>query len=314
MKNSLYSVILTVEGGRGGDGLVSFRHAAFQPRGGPDGGDGGSGGNVLIKTDAQYHTLEHLHYEPIIQANKGAPGRGKKKHGKNAKDRIILVPPGTTVYTQGKKEIIADMGSEDMKIRLVRGGEGGQGNIHFATSTNQTPRIATKGHKGEKKRLILEFNPIIDVAVIGPPNSGKSSLIAILTGGSPDINSYPFTTKRPHLWTCSYDYKRFTFLDTPPLVPEYFKDIKTLIRRARILIVVLDYSTNDIPDQIQFIEDRITSHFAKNEEKSIVIVLNKIDEGKGVFNKFIKYPVFQLSTKHNRGVNKLKLFIFDKIG
>ncbi len=314
MKNNLYSVKIVVEAGKGGDGHVSFQSAPYKPRGGPDGGDGGKGGDVIIKTDNEYHSLEHLQYELIVKAPDGAPGSKNKKHGKNGQDRIILVPPGTIVYNQDKKEVIADMVLEGKEIKLAHGGRGGQGNSHFATSTNQAPRVATPGEKGENKSIQFEFSPIIDVAVIGPPNTGKSSLIAKITGGSPDIGNYPFTTIKPHLWSYLHNYDRLTFLDTPPLVSEYLEDIKILIRRARLLIVVFEGSIDDIREQYKSLEEKIIPAFVKNEKKSIVFAVNKVDKKEEIVNISIPYPVFPISVKHNKGLKELKSYIFGELG
>ncbi|MCK4226540.1 50S ribosome-binding GTPase [candidate division WOR-3 bacterium] len=313
MKSSIYSARIVVKGGKGGDGRVSFRSVPHQVKGGPDGGDGGKGGNVLLKTDDKYYSLEHLHREQIIKAIEGSSGGKNKKHGKNGKDRIIFLPIGTTVYTSGKKETIADLINEGEKITIVHGGRGGRGNIHFATATNQAPRIATPGGKGEEKEIELEFRPLIDVALIGPPNAGKSSLLARFTGSTPEVREYPFTTKKPHLWTCINDYKRYTFLDTPPLVAEFLPDIRLLIERARVVIVVLDGSKNDISNQFQPIKDEIISYFTGDLGKLYVIAVNKIDKRKGSVNKFVPYPMFILSIGDNSGIESLKSFVFNRL-
>ena len=313
MKNNIYSFKVVVEGGKGGDGLVSFLRVAHQPRGGPDGGDGGKGGDVLMKAYDKYHSLEYLHYEPIIKASNGAPGHKNKKHGKNGKNKIILVPPGTTIYNCDKKELIVDMVSEGMEIELVKGGKGGQGNVHFTTPTNQTPRIATPGKEGEKKTLILEYSPLIDVAVIGLVNAGKSSIIEELTGCTTQISNYPFTTRNPHLWSCLYNYNRFTFLDTPPLFSEYSSDIEILTRRASVLIIIFDGSNENIYEQSKLLEEKFLDGLIDLEGKSIVIVLNKVDKISKKVNISFSYPIFLTSIKNNKGIEELRAFIFEKL-
>lgn len=313
MKNSIYSVEITVEGGKGGDGVVSFHRTRYRPKGGPDGGDGGNGGDVIIKSYNECHFLDHLHNKPIIKADYGASGRGNKKHGKNGKNKFILVPPGTTIYDYENMNVIADLNTEGMEVKITNGGKGGQGNIHFATPTNQSPRIATKGSKGEIKKLILEYSPLIDVAVIGPANAGKSSLIANLIGCSPVINNYPYTTKKPHLWSLIYNYKRFIFLDTPPLFSNYLKDITLLIKRAGILIIVFDISKHDIDKKIELTLSKFPNDFLNNRKKSIIIVLNKIDKLNRKFDISISYSVFKISIEDNNGVEELRNYILNKL-
>jgi GTP-binding protein len=313
MKNIIYSVEITVEGGKGGDGVVSFHKTRYQPKGGPDGGDGGNGGDVIIKSDNEYHSLDHLHNKPIIKADDGAPGRGNKKHGKNGKNKFILVPPGTTIYDYENMKVIADLNTEGMEVKITSGGKGGQGNIHFATPINQSPRTATKGNEGEKKKLILKYSPLIDVAVIGPANSGKSSLIANIIGCSPVINNYPYTTKRPHLWSLIYNYKRFTFLDTPPLFSDYLENITLLIKRASILILVFDISKRDIDKKIEMTLSKFPNDFLKKRKKSIVIVLNKIDKLNRKLDISIPYPAFKISIENNNGIEELRNYILNKL-
>ncbi len=313
MKNSIYSVEITVEGGKGGDGIVSFHKTRYRPKGGPDGGDGGNGGDIIIKSDNEYHSLDHLHNKPIFKADDGSPGRSNKKHGKNGKNKYILVPPGTTIYDYENMNVIADLSTEGMEVKITSGGKGGQGNIHFATPTNQSPRTATKGNEGEKKKLLLEYSPLIDVAVIGPANAGKSSLIAHLIGCSPDIDNYPYTTKKPHLWSFIYNYKRITFLDTPPLFSDYLEDITLLIKRANILIIVFDISNHDINKQMEITLSKFPKDFFKNREKSYIIVLNKIDKLKRKSDISISYPVFKISIRDNIGVEEIKSYILNKL-
>ncbi|MCK4420793.1 50S ribosome-binding GTPase [candidate division WOR-3 bacterium] len=313
MKHNHYSITVEVEGGKGGDGLISFRHAPHQPRGGPDGGDGGKGGNIIIRADSEYHSLSHLNKQNIIKANNGFPGNSKKKHGKNGNNTIIPVPAGTIIYNEKERSIIAELRNNGEEKIVAQGGIGGKGNINFATSTNQAPRKATPGKDGEKKNLRFEYSPIIDAAVIGTANTGKSSLIAAITGGKPVIADYPFTTKEPRLWTLTYEYKRFTFMDTPPVDDETVDYLLIVIKRAKFLIVVLDEGKNELAEQFEYIEDRVISHFRNTLRKEIIVAINKIDKREGPINLPIGYPIFPISVKYNKGTNLLKSYILEQL-
>ena len=222
--------------------MVSFSRLPKQPKGGPDGGDGGKGGDVYFLASEEYHSLEHLRKDSFLKARDGDPGGKNRRYGKNGKDLTIFVPPGTTVFNVTEEDVLADLTLNGDKIRIAEGGNGGKGNINFATPANQAPRKATPGKEGESKKLKLIFSPTVDIIVIGPPNAGKSSLIANITGEKVDVASYPYSTKKPHLWTYIHNFARHTFLDTPPLVPELAEDIKILSRRARVLLYVVDLS------------------------------------------------------------------------
>lgn len=309
MGSSFYYLSLVVQGGRGGEGLVSFNHSPRKVKGGPDGGNGGSGGDVFIRADEECNTLEHLHSKHYLKASRGASGGRNKRHGKKGKDLVVSVPIGTNIYTKEKKQI-GDLIKKGEEIKIVQGGEGGRGNINFVTSTNQAPRIATSGKAGEKRMIELEYSPLVDISVIGPPNTGKSSLIAHITSCKVKVRDYPFTTKRTHPWTYVNDYKSLTFLDTPPTVPENLEDIKILSKRAKILLVVLDGSRDDPWKGFEPIFRELEEVFSKDPEKSIVIVINKIDRGKGPELKTVEYPVFPISVKMDKGINLLKAFIF----
>lgn len=185
------------QGGRGGNGCVSFRHERHAPRGGPDGGDGGAGGNVVIVADAHVQDLSHLAPRRLFRAERGRDGEGRRVHGRSGQDLLLSLPIGTTVSEAETSDTLIELTDPNQDYVLVRGGRGGKGNCHFATPTNRAPRRTTAGEPGERRTVILEIKLPSDAALIGLPNSGKSSLLARLTGASPKVAAYPFTTRQP---------------------------------------------------------------------------------------------------------------------
>jgi GTP-binding protein len=288
---------------------VSFSHLPKNPRGGPDGGDGGKGGDVYLQASEEYHSFEHLQKDALFKAEDGSPGGKNKRHGKNGNNLTVFVPPGTAVYEKQRKGICADLVSDGDKVRVTEGGRGGKGNINFATSTSQAPRIATPGREGRTKVLNLLFSPNADIVVIGAPNSGKSSLIACMTGASPEIASYPFTTRKPHLWTYMHDFSRYVFLDTAPLVPETLEEIKILSRRAKILLFILDGTQIKDWAEVEKPMKEIENHFEKDPKK-IAKVITKIDQVKDLPEISTPHPVFSVSSTKKEGFEELKKFLF----
>lgn len=195
---------------------------------------------------------------------------------------------------------------------VAEGGSGGKGNINFATSTNQAPRIATKGKEGEEKIIDLTFSPKTDIILTGPPNSGKSSLISFLTGASPKIANYPFTTKKPHLWTYIHDFSRYIFMDTPPLIKESIEKIKILSRRAKIILIILDGSKPEKAVKAKMILKDIEEYAENNPAKKLAYVLAKADKVKEKPTIATAYPVFPVSIKEKTGIEELKKFLFKK--
>jgi GTP-binding protein len=283
-----------------------------QPKGGPDGGDGGRGGDVYFQASEEYHSLEHLRKDNFLKAVDGEQGGKNKRHGKNGKDLTILVPPGTTICEADSEKVIADLVSEGEKAKIAEGGSGGRGNINFATSTNQAPRKATPGKEGTKKTVSLMFSPQVDIIVVGPPNSGKSSLIAYITGEELDVASYPFSTKKPHLWTYLYNFSRYTFLDTNPLVPESLEDIKILSRRARVLLCVIASTQIGEIKKTEKLLEEIEGISEKNPSRKVAYVITKKDLIETLPKRNTTHPVFPVSIKKEKGIEELKKFLFEE--
>ncbi|MEE9197202.1 MAG: GTPase ObgE, partial [bacterium] len=209
-----------VQAGKGGDGCQSFRREKFIPKGGPDGGDGGRGGHVIFQAVSSLNTLLHFRHQPILRAQKGQAGMGKRMHGADGDDLLVLVPVGTIVRDAETGELIADMSTEDQEIAIAGGGRGGLGNDHFKSSTNRAPRRTTKGIPGEERDVELELKLLADVGLVGMPNAGKSTLISRVSSSRPKVADYPFTTLEPHLGVIDLGgYRSCVMADIPGLIP-----------------------------------------------------------------------------------------------
>ena len=212
-------VKIHVKAGDGGRGCLSFRREKFVAMGGPDGGDGGRGGDVLIEVDTALSTLLDLRYRQHLKAQNGAPGMGKNMHGKSGEDLIIKVPPGTLVLDDESGELLADMTASGQTLKLLKGGQGGRGNARFLTSTNRAPRHTQPGIPGEERTLRLQLKLLADVGLVGLPNAGKSTLISSVSAARPKIADYPFTTLVPNLGVVKHgDYRSFVMADIPGLI------------------------------------------------------------------------------------------------
>lgn len=270
--------------GKGGDGMVHFRREKFVPRGGPDGGDGGRGGSVILEADPGLNTLYAFRHQSVFQASDGKNGARSNMTGKTADDLTIRVPAGTSIFEDGTGELLGDLIEAGQRLTVARGGRGGKGNARFATSVRQVPKIAEKGEPGEQKNLRLELKLIADVGIIGIPNAGKSTLLAALTNARPKIASYPFTTLEPNLGICELDEETQLILaDIPGLIEGAHRgigighDFLRHIQRTRVLIHLLDGLAQD--PQLDFAQ--INSELALFDpalvDKPQVIALNKID-------------------------------------
>ncbi len=273
--------------GKGGDGCVSFRREYRVPRGGPDGGRGGDGGNIYLVSDPNLNTLSYFRYHPINRAKNGAPGQGSNKHGKKGKDLYLKVPVGTVVRDARTGEVLHDFLKPGEIYLAARGGRGGRGNASFATPTHQAPREFEKGKPGEEKELILELKLIADVGLVGFPNTGKSTLISRISAARPRIADYPFTTLAPNLGVVDVDEERsFVVADIPGLIEgahqghglgiQFLKHVE----RTRILVHVIDVSPltgRDPVKDYRVIQKELKAFNPELLARKQVIVANKID-------------------------------------
>jgi GTPase len=285
----LDEVTITVRGGDGGDGAATFRREAHVPRGGPDGGDGGRGGSVYLQVDAGETMLRDFRYRHHFKAEHGGRGEGSKRHGKAGKDMTLLVPPGTVVRDLATKDLIADLVSREQRVMVARGGRGGLGNVHFATSTNRAPTHAQKGDPGEERKLQLELRLIADVGLVGLPNAGKSTLLTALSNATPEVAAYPFTTLTPNLGVLDLaaadpgDERRVTVADMPGLIEGASSGaglghaFLRHVSRTRVLVHVVDIAAADPERDYQVIRGELEEHDAQLLDKVTLVVANKID-------------------------------------
>jgi GTP-binding protein len=278
---------ITVRSGDGGAGCVSFRRERFIPKGGPDGGDGGKGGDVLVKATGRFHSLYDFESRRYFKAQNGGAGSGKNKSGRKGRDALILVPLGTIIKDLETGELLADLVLDNHQIVLVEGGEGGKGNKHFATSTNRAPRFAQEGQKGAERRLKLELKLIAHIGIIGLPNAGKSTLLSRLSNAHPKIAKYPFTTITPNLGVMVFDEDQSRILADIPGLIQGASSGKGLghkflqhIERTNILVHVLDihrFHRRDILRDFSTVQRELRVYHPSLINKDQVIALNKID-------------------------------------
>src|SRR5258707_877396 len=274
---------IKVRGGSGGKGVISFRREAHVPRGGPDGGDGGSGGDLVLRADAQLASLGDFAYKHEFAATDGAAGEGSNKSGKAGRDRIVGVPAGTTVRGVATGEEGADLPADGAEIVAARGGQGGRGNARFVTSTRRAPRIAMDGQAGEERELELELRLIADVGLAGLPNAGKSSLLPALTPPRPKIAAYPFTTLTPNLGVARLDERELVIADIPGLIEgasqgaglgeEFLRHIE----RTRLIVHVVDLALDDPIADIAVVDKELAAYGRGLMERPRIFALNKLD-------------------------------------
>ena len=280
-------VLITVRSGDGGKGCVSFRREKFIPRGGPDGGDGGKGGSVFFRATERLATLLDFRYSRLFKARNGEPGRGRNQTGKNGKDIVIEVPPGTLLYDEETGQEIADLVRDEQEIVLLEGGRGGKGNQHFATSTNRAPRMAQPGISGQEKKLRLSLKYLADIGLIGLPNAGKSTLLSRITTAKPKIADYPFTTLIPNLGVLTLgEDKKLTVADIPGLI-EGASEGKGLghrflkhIERTRLLLHVMDITFSPAQALLEdffVVRKELEDYHVDVAGKDQMVVINKID-------------------------------------
>jgi GTP-binding protein len=276
-----------VKAGDGGNGCVSFRREKFIPRGGPDGGDGGKGGDVILQADAQLTTLLDLTYPRQIRAQKGSHGKGKDQTGRHGEDFLVRVPVGTLVRDDQTGEVLQDLLFEGQRFVVARGGRGGRGNTRFATPTRRAPRRAEKGEKGEERWFRLELKLLADVGLIGFPNVGKSTLLSRVSSARPKIADYPFTTLVPNLGVVEReDHRPFIVADIPGLIEGASKgaglglSFLRHVERTRLLIHLLDISEERSRDPVKdfhALNRELSAYDTSLQKKSQLVALNKID-------------------------------------
>jgi GTP-binding protein len=274
---------IKVQAGRGGDGGLSFRREKFVPKGGPDGGDGGPGGDVVLVSDAALRDLSAFRGETRVRAARGKPGRSSNKHGAAGEDVELRVPAGTQVF-DSEGELLADLASPGARIVVARGGAGGRGNRRFATSTRQTPRFAEVGLPGDEAVLELRLKLLADAALVGLPNAGKSSLLRRISNARPRVAEYPFTTLEPVLGTVdARDGRQLVVADVPGLIEGASRGVGlgheflAHLERARLLVHVIDVAAGDPAEAFAAIDAELGAYGAGLDERPQVVVLNKID-------------------------------------
>jgi GTP-binding protein len=316
----LDQVKIYIKAGNGGDGSPSFRREKFIEYGGPDGGDGGKGGSVILKAEQNLNTLIDFRYQQHHKAKRGENGAGQNRTGKSGEDLILKVPLGTQVFEEDNKTLIYDFTKISEEFTAAAGGKGGLGNTRFKSSTNRAPRKFTKGTQGEEFTIWLQLKTIADIGIIGLPNAGKSSLLASVTNANPKIANYQFTTLNPNLGVASYDDKEITIADIPGLVEGAHKGtglgIQFLkhIERCKSLLHLIDITNEDLKKSYRQVKSELQNYSNKLIKKKELIVLNKIDliDEKKVnhiikdFKKNTKSEVVAISTFNKSSISKIK--------
>lgn len=310
-----YSKIF-IKAGDGGNGAVAFRREKYVPKGGPAGGNGGRGGNVIFVADQNLNTLLDFRYRKHYKAENGQTGGSSLKDGRNGKDIIIKVPVGTLIKDANTEEVLFDLDENGKEFIAAKGGKGGKGNSNFATPTNQTPRYAENGKPGEEREVILELKLIADVGLVGFPNAGKSTLISTISEAKPKIADYPFTTLEPNLGIVRYkDYKTFTVADIPGIIEGAHQGkglgLKFLrhIERTKILLIMIDITSEDYQNDFKTLINELNSYSKVLSKKKKLLAFSKADlvdekELKKVTKRKIKgytgnILVFSAATNYN---------------
>lgn len=325
---------IKVESGKGGDGCVSFRREKFVAKGGPDGGDGGKGGNVIAVANENINTLIQYRYTKLFKAEKGQNGQGSNKTGSTGKDILLQLPRGTEIYdiTDGKREKLGELIEPDQQIILAKGGNGGRGNNRFKSATNKAPRYAKVGGNSEYRELEIVLKLMADVGLVGFPNAGKSTLISSVSDAHPKIADYEFTTLEPSLGVVKVsDYESFVMADIPGII-EGAHDGKGLgiqflkhIQRTRILLFLIDInSTSPLTDYLK-LKKELHSYDSMLDKKYHLIVLSKcdtvpedkiterLDQIKANFAENIEEKIYHISAVSGQNINKLKLDLYKLI-
>ena len=312
--------------GKGGKGSTHFHREKFIPKGGPDGGDGGRGGHIILRGNKNYWTLLHLKYAKHVFAGDGGDGSGSRSFGKDGEDKIIDVPCGTVVYDADNGEFLCDIKDDKQEVVLLKGGRGGLGNWHFRTATNQTPRFSQPGEPRVERNIIMQLKVLADVGLVGFPNAGKSTLLSVVSAAKPEIADYPFTTLVPNLGIVSYrDSQSFCMADIPGII-EGASEGKGLglrflrhIERNAILLFLIPADTEDIQIEYDILLNEITQYNPELAEKQRILAITKcdmldqelMDEMKQLLPKDI--PSVFISSISGLGINQLKDLIWSEL-
>ena len=309
-----------LKAGAGGSGSASFRREKFIEFGGPDGGDGGHGGSIVFVADKNLNTLIDFRYQQHAKAENGQGGKGKKKTGRNGKDLILKVPLGTQIFEEDNNTLIEDLTKFEQKIIIAKGGKGGLGNVRFKSSINRAPRKKTDGGKGENFWVWLQLKVIADIGIVGMPNSGKSSLLSVLTSAKPKIANYPFTTINPNLGVTSYNNKEVTLADIPGLIEGAHEGIglgdKFLrhIERCKNILHLIDITHDNLLENYSKVRKELFKYSNKLTKKREIIVFNKIDmvsdeeinKKIDIFSKKIRKKIYTISALKHKGLTTIK--------
>ncbi len=312
-----------IASGNGGDGCASFRREKYIEYGGPNGGNGGRGGDIVFEVDLNLNTLIDFRYQQHFKANRGENGKGKNQTGADGKNLIIKVPPGTEIYNEDRSVLLFDLIEENQKIVMTKGGKGGLGNSHFKSSTNQAPRQFTKGELGQEKWVWLSLKLFADIGIIGKPNAGKSTFLSKISNANPKIGDYPFTTLNPVLGTVKRFDKEIILADIPGLI-EGAHEGKGLgdkflahIERCKILLHLVDATDKDWNNNYKTVRNEIIKYGKKISSKKEIIVISKADllnSDKEIIIKEIKNTInsdiFVISSFSYEGVEQLMNSLF----
>jgi len=316
-----------IKAGNGGSGSASFRREKFIEFGGPDGGDGGHGGSVIFISDKNLNTLIDFRYQQHFKAEKGQDGKGKKKTGRSGKDLILKVPVGTQIFEEDNNTLIEDLTKSEQKVIIANGGKGGLGNVRFKSSTNRSPRKKTDGDQGEGFWIWLQLKVIADIGIVGMPNSGKSSLLSVLTRARPKIANYPFTTINPNLGVANFDNKEITLADIPGLIEGAHEGIglgdKFLrhIERCKNILHLIDITEDHLLENYSNVRKELFKYSKYLTKKKEIIVFNKIDmmnkdeviKKINNFNKKVRKKIYTISTLNHQGLNTIKKVLINHV-
>jgi len=306
-----------IKAGNGGSGCVSFRREKHVAKGGPDGGDGGTGGDVIFMADTNLTTLLDFQYRPHFKAGRAEHGRGANKHGRNGKDLIIRVPLGTVVKDADTGDVLADLTREGDSVVAAKGGRGGKGNARYVSATNQAPRSWQPGEYGEEKTIELELKLIADVGLVGFPNAGKSTLIATISAARPKIADYPFTTLVPNLGIVKYrDFGSFVVADIPGIIEGAHQgkglghEFLRHIERTKVLVILIDCTGEDPRQEYDTLMSELRQYSPRLMERPRIVALTKIDLASDArfdtFEQNIESTVFKISSIAGTGLSELK--------